>query len=303
MERRKSLSAEGSAEALKGCYQRYVAERLDSRHDFLRSPLSYLRLWKKAFLDANLRNMAARLEKLRGSYSGNRCFLVGNGPSLNDMDLDLFKEEYTWCSNRCNLFFDRISWRPSFYSAVDVRVVPDIADEIAAMVRELSSTLFFLPALFSLNKDLKSEPNLYWYREKALRKDLGPGGMFSKNAARYVYSVKSVTIAAMQLAVFLGFNPIYLIGCDTSYSIPASVKNEDEESEKLISTEDDDLNHFDCSYFGKGRKWHDPHPDMMIYHYRHAKLICDEMGVKVYNATVGGKLEVFPRVDYRDVLK
>ncbi len=283
-------------------YEKNVAERLDPRHDFMRSPLSYFRLWRKAFSDANLRNMAARMEKLRGSYSGNRCFLVGNGPSLNEMDLDLFKEEYTWCSNRCNLFFERISWRPTFYTAVDVRVVPDIADEIAGMIEELPLTMFFLPALFSLNPNLKSASNLYWYNEKALRQDLGAEGMFSKNAAAYVYSVRSVTIAALQLAVFLGFNPIYLIGCDTSYNVPASARKEDEDGEKLISTEDDDLNHFDSAYFGKGRKWHDPHPDMMIYHYSQAKLICDEMGVKVYNATVGGKLEVFPRVDYGDVL-
>jgi len=62
----------------------------------------------------------------------------------------------------------------------------------------------------------------------------------------------------LQLAVYLGFNPIYLIGCDTTYSIPSTVQKVDKVGDKLISTHDDDPNHFSSKYFGKGSKWHNP---------------------------------------------
>jgi hypothetical protein len=39
----------------------------------------------------------------------------------------------------------------------------------------------------------------------------------------------------------------------------------------------------------------------MIMHYEKAKEVCDALGIKVFNATVGGKLEVFPRVNYKDL--
>jgi len=125
--------------------------------------------------------------------------------------------------------------------------------------------------------------------------------MFSDDIVTKVSDVRTVTIAALQLAVHLGFNPIYLIGCDTSYVVPASVEGDATSIDGLVSTQDDDPNHFDSSYFGKDRKWHVPHPERMIYHYSQAKAACDQLGVSVYNATVGGRLEVFPRVDYLEL--
>ena len=50
-------------------------------------------------------------------------------------------------------------------------------------------------------------------------------------------------------------------------------------------------------------KWHDPGPERMIFHNEQARQVCEEMGVRVYNATVGGKLEVYPRVDYQDLFR
>jgi len=246
--------------------------------------------------------MPQRLKGLRGAYTGQRCFIMGNGPSLNKMDLGLFRNDIVWGSNRCYLLFDRIEWRPRFYAAIDKRVVPDNAMEINNLKHQLRDTLFFYPVIFRYNRTLKSASNVYWYHEIALSEDNLPYTMFSTNLSEFVYSARTVTVAMLQLAVHLGFNPIYLIGCDTSYTVPASVQHENGDPNLLIST-DSDTNHFDSSYFGKDKKWHEPHVDRMIFHYEQAKKICDELGVKVYNATVGGNLEVFPRVNYLDLFK
>jgi hypothetical protein len=96
----------------------------------------------------------------------------------------------------------------------------------------------------------------------------------------------------------MGFNPIYLIGCDTSYTVPSTVAVDPDATDFLTSTADDDVNHFDLRYFGAGYKWHVPHVDRMVFSYAQAKQVCDRLGVKVVNATVGGKLEVFDRADY-----
>ncbi len=248
--------------------------------------------------DPIVRDYRQRLLSLKDLYRGRRCFIMGNGPSLNQMNLDKLKGDFVWGSNRCYLLFDRISWRPAFYTAIDTRVVPDNSMEINRLIGELPETLFFFPMDFRLQRTLLSSANTYWYKEILFDDNDLPYGHFSVSVADYVRFVTTVTLAAMQIAVFLGFNPIYLIGCDTDYQVPDSALYEDHERYLIVATRDDDVNHFAPNYFGAGKKYHQPHPEQMIFGYEQAKQVCDRSGVKVLNATVGGKLEVFPRVEF-----
>ena len=110
---------------------------------------------------------------------------------------------------------------------------------------------------------------------------------------------KTVTNVALQILVYLGFREIYLVGVDLDYNNIKSAVNVD--GRTLIATQNDDANHFDPRYFSGGRKYHIPRMDETIEKFNDAKKFCDLNGVKVYNATIGGKLEVFPRVDFRDL--
>lgn len=253
--------------------------------------------WKIWVDDPYIRNYRSRLKSLRNKYAGHRCFIMGNGPSLNETPLELLSNEYVWGVNRCYLLFDRIKWRPHFYIAIDTRVVPDNTSEIMEYLSEFQETRSFFPIKFRLKNTLNSKPNIFWYRDLPVE-DSYPEGHFSTKVNSYVREARTVTIAAMQIAVYLGFNPIYLIGCDTSYTIPKSAKFEDEKKDFIISTSDDDPNHFSPQYFGSGKKYHQPYPDRMIFAYKQAKVVCDMLDVDVYNATYGGNLEVFPRISF-----
>lgn len=248
--------------------------------------------------DRSVRDYRKRLQGFRNKYVGKRCFIVGNGPSLNETDLDLLKDEYTWATNKIYLMFPKVDWRPTFYVGVDTRVIPDIQDEISMLTHELPQTSFFFPLRFRESDTISSRQNVFWYTEYGRREIKEPDRRFTTDAVAWVAAVHTVTIAAMQLAVFMGFNPIYLVGCDTSYSIPQSALTDGRNGRHLVSTLDDDPNHFDPGYFGKNSKWHDPRVDMMLMHYEESKQVCDALGVEVYNATVGGNLEVFPRIEY-----
>ncbi len=247
--------------------------------------------------------MSQRLETFRCKYKGERCFIVGNGPSLNETNLALLGNEYSWGSNKIYLMFPRVEWRPTFYVGVDTLVIPDIRHEITMLTKELPQTSFFFPLRFREDGIVPSSTNVFWYDEVEPWEIKYPEKQFTTDAAAWIASVRTVTIAAMQLAAFMGFSPIYLIGCDTSYSIPQTAVTTDRNERDLVSTVDDDLNHFDPGYFGKGSKWHDPRVDMMVTHYEVAKTVCGSLGVEVYNATIGGNLEVFPRVAYESLFE
>jgi len=284
-------------------YQRLLPEPTRVRFKIWRHRAKgRIRRANHTMFDPILRDTEERLASLAGQYAGERCFIMGNGPSLNQMDLDRFDGEHVWASNRAFLLFDRITWRPDFWVAVDRRVVPDNAAELVALQDELPDTKFFYPDHFRTSRVLRSRPNTYWFREGPFDESDIPWGVFSRDVTRHVSPVRTVTITAIQLAIHLGFDPIYLIGCDTTYSVPETVRVEDGNAEFLLSTHDDDHNHFDSRYFGAGKRWHEPHPDRMLRHYAHVAVAARELGVTIVNATVGGALEAFTRQDYRELV-
>ena len=276
-------------------------------HIQIKTQSKYRRLFGKIIeiTDPTLKNYQSRLQSLKGKYQGQRCFMMGNGPSLNRTPLEKLSGEYVWGFNRCYLLFDQIDWRPSFYVSVDTRVTPDNADEINDLFSLLPETSFFFPREFRMQRIINSAPNVYWFREVMLSDNVDdlPDSHFSLDPASFMRSVRTVTIAGLQLAVYMGFNPIYLIGCDTDYKEPDTVRFEDKEKQLLISTKDNDIDHFAPNYFGKGKKYHQPLPGQMLFSYKQVKEVCDLHGVDIFNATIGGKLEVFERVRFESLFE
>ena len=97
----------------------------------------------------------------------------------------------------------------------------------------------------------------------------------------------------------MGFEKVYMVGFDHSYSVPKEALVEG----AAITSTSDDPNHFHPGYFGKGYRWHDPRVDRMERAYRKARKAYDAAGREIYNATAGGELEVFERVDYNSLFK
>jgi FkbM family methyltransferase len=117
-----------------------------------------------------------------------------------------------------------------------------------------------------------------------------------------VYAGGTVTFTCIQLAYYFGFREIYLIGVDADYKIPADAEVVGRTGVSELDMKSDDPNHFDPNYFGKGFRWHDPNVDRMLAAYAEAKRVTEASGAsRIYNATVGGKLEVFPRVSYDEL--
>ena len=252
------------------------------------------------------------LAAFRNRHRGQRCFVMGNGPSLNKMDLEKLAGEVVFSCNAAFLLFERVSWRPAYYTCVDTRVIRDRAPEIRGMLDAHPDITAFFPVsvhlhdgsgtVYEARQIIPPGQNRYYFNEIGNRESNHPETMFSLDADDYVVQPYTVAITMLQLAAFMGFSEIYLIGCDTSYKVQETVKQEGRQINGvgllLTSTRDDDANHFDPRYFGQGREWHNPQVNKMINHYRWAQLALRRTGIRVFNATVGGQLEVFPRVDF-----
>lgn len=243
---------------------------------------------KRPFL--NNKPIIEKWKTLKNKYQGERAFLIGNGPSLNLTPMHLLKNEYTMCFNRFNIMFERLDWLPSFYCNIDDRVLVDMVDEI----NQLSNIFqyIFIPDIHPYNIDFKNRiynfENIYWLFLDKLE--------FSQNLP-YCGINKTVASVGLQVLAYMGFNPLYLIGMDMDYKNHHSAKKNNKRN--WTSTMDDDPNHFDPRYFGVGRKYHHPRLEETFKRLREGESFFDSLGVDIYNATVGGKLEIFPRKNFK----
>jgi glycosyltransferase involved in cell wall biosynthesis len=215
------------------------------------------------------------------------------------MDLSLLENDEVFCLNRISLLFERVSWRPRFFTAFDLRVVPDNLDEFNGLDIEYK---FFA----TKHKGAILEKSAhYWYHDWG-HSDFAD--RFSGNPAVTGFGGGgTVTVAAIQLAAYLGFDPIILVGCDASYTVPESAvqsgpdKFGDGVKLNLESTDDDDENHFDPAYFGKGKRWHSPNAAEMLVGFEKCYRQMRAQGLTLVNATVGGALDAVPRVAYANL--
>lgn len=221
-----------------------------------------------------------------------RIFIVGNGPSINNQNLNLLQNEFTICSNAFFLKYHELNWRPSIYTVED----PLPAKDNYKFFNNDKDSLKVIP------NDLKNffkNPNICYINFN--RFYLNPldknWPLFSNNISDVAYWGGSVSFLSIQIAAMFNPKEIILLGTDLSYSIPRSaiINN------SVITSTEDDPNHFNPSYFGKGKRWHLPEVGRMQKGFDKAKEVLDQSGIKLLNATDKGNLKNIRRVNYDDL--
>jgi hypothetical protein len=234
--------------------------------------------WPAATFHPWRRDTIRRVARLKDKYQGERCFIMGNGPSLRVTDLSRLKNEYTIGLNRIYLAFPDMGFPTSFYLSVNDLVIEQCASEIQALT---------MPRFVSwrARKWLDPDENLYFIHTTYT------GPKFARNATERLWEGGTVTYTALQMAYHLGFSLIILIGVDHNY-VTQGKPNE------TVVSQGDDPNHFHPDYFGKGFRWQLPDIQAWDYSYTVARRAIEEDGREVLDATIGGKLQVFKKVAY-----
>jgi hypothetical protein len=221
------------------------------------------------------------LRRLHNQYKGKRCFIIGNGPSLRQMDLSPLQDEITFGMNRIYLLFPEMQFETTYYVSINDLVVGQFADDIAALN---------MPRFISW----RSHRHLRHAEDITYMRPIRGQAAFSDDVVNAFYEGSTVTFAALQLAYYMGFSTVYLIGVDHNFQTKG-------EANKTVTSQSDDPNHFHPEYFGKGYKWQLPDLDGSEVAYYHAKVAYEKDGRQVYDATVNGKLQVYPKVSYDDL--
>jgi GT2 family glycosyltransferase len=239
----------------------------------------------------------ARLGTLRNAFAGQRCVIIGNGPSLNDLDLSLIGDTPFFAVNGIFHAADRLPCPPTFFVVEDSSVAKENTDQI----RDFEAQRKFFPSLYRSMFGEAAE-TYYFRMNRGFYATESPHycvPRFSTDAAQRVFCGQSVTIINLQLAYHFGFSEVALIGMDFSYTIPSDA----DRAGDVITSRSDDPNHFHPDYFGKGKTWKDPKLERVLANYQLAKSVFEADGRRIVNATAGGALEIFDRVDFAELMR
>ncbi len=238
----------------------------------------YAREWPKAAFHPWRRASIRRLAAYKDKHKGQRCVIIGNGPSLKNTDVSRIKDEYTFGMNRIYLAFPEWGFETSYFVSINDLVIEQCAEDIRALA---------MPKFLSWHSHPYIEPT----EDTMFLHTTYYDPVFARDVRSRVWEGATVTYVAMQIAFYMGFEQVILIGVDHSFKAKG-------EPNKTVVSEGDDESHFDPKYFGKGFRWQLPDLETSELAYRRARQVYEQHGRKILDATVGGHLDVFPKVDF-----
>jgi len=220
-----------------------------------------------------------RLRAFHNLHLGQRCFILGNGPSLRQTDLRLLRKEFTFGLNRVYLLFSELGFTTTYLVAINSLVIRQCAHEIASLDIPHFVT-------WNLRKLFEKDTHALFVDTR-----FTDANGFSPDPTRRVFEGYTVTYVALQLAYFMGFSQVILVGVDHNFKTKGTPN-------RVVVSEGEDPNHFSTAYFGKGFRWQLPDLDNSERAYLLARQVYEKSGRSIVDATVGGKLNVFQKVDY-----
>jgi len=227
--------------------------------------------------------LGSSLENFKDTNKGKPLVIVANGPSLNKTPLSIFNKYKSIGLNKINLFFEKTQWRPDYIVAVNNFVI----GQNLLFYKTTSIPCFLAFKTRWLFKG-RVPRNIYFF-------NLHHSSLFSSDFSKTVGSGATVTFSALQLAFYLGSNPVILIGLDHSYSYSGSPL----ETSKATGVEE---NHFAPNYFSAGQFWGNPDLKQSEENYAKANFFFNLHNRKIFDATINGKCNIFPKISIDDAL-
>lgn len=237
----------------------------------------------------NARKILKRNSAFKDMYTNRRCFIIGNGPSLQLEDLEHLHNEVTMGCNGLIKVLAYTKWRPTCFFFEDSIFVQENIKNESELEHVLSSCEY---GFTSFRRNLYTKygtkyDNMYYLYVGGKKEEM----QFSDDICKEVYTAGTTLYTMMQVAVYMGIREIYLLGVDFSFgkvidsegkiTINPGIKNHmklmDEVTQGVYTT------------------------DLILEGYKFAKEYAERHGIKIYNATRGGKLEVFERVNFDEL--
>ncbi len=225
----------------------------------------------------------ALLRSWRDRFPGQRAVILCNGPSLLQVDLQALDASGVFCFglNKINLLFNKTTFRPGCIVSVNGLVV----EQNAGFFNQTEIPLFLDSQSCRLVRPRSNVAFLHTADQPR----------FARDCSLSIFQGYTVTFVALQLAFHMGFRKVALVGADHNFAVKGPAN-------KTVVSGEKDESHFDPNYFSGGVKWQLPDLFQSEVAYTMARDAYAAFRGEVVNATVGGQLEVFRRLDLHEFL-
>ena len=238
--------------------------------------------------------------ELLGRHEGKRCFVIGNGPSLNRLDLGVLKDEITFAASGFWKHPVIKIWEPTYYCFADPLFFDgtEAMDQFFELLRQhITDSEFFVPydgRVVIESHGLLPVEKLHYVK---FHGSLEHGDLADVDLAGPIPSVINVMQLAIMAALYMKCSPIYLIGLDHDW---LSHRGEDSHFYRGPTIDghtiasDLSLEKYSYKYLMQCQ--------LTLWNgYENIKSYSESQGTKIINATNGGFLDVFPRARYADL--
>jgi len=243
---------------------------------------------------------SSRLKKFKDIHKGQRCFIIGNGPSILQQDLTKLKNEITFVVGWFLLHEQYNEINPTYYCMLDSGdfLASANSEWYQLPLSKARNTIKFIPLrlkpIVKWRNFLMNQP--VFYINHLMRIKIWETGVISLDVTKGVYTGGGTIIIdfCLPLAFYMGFSEIYLLGCDCDYKLDEAPDFSkawfygapEAANLQRLSVKD---NLVTGSFTN------------VMKSYSVAKEAFEGHGRKIYNAGIGGKLEVFERVNYDEL--
>lgn len=231
------------------------------------------------FMSKRGRESRRRLATYRGKHEGEKALIIGSGPSLRKTDLTTMSDRTVFGMNRLYTGFDTLGIAVDYHLAINDYVLQYFGQDLV----DLGIPLF---VGWSGREHVPYKSHIVDLYTKS-------DNDFEFDLTKRVPAGATVTYAALQLAYYMGFSDVVLVGVDHRF-----ILNPEEEAggpNAPIVRAGSDPNHFNPNYFPEGVIWQTPDFARSEPAYRNALAAYSADGRAIYDATVDGALTIFPR--------
>ena len=238
---------------------------------------------------------------LRGRHAGRRCFILGNGPSLAQVDLAALGADISIGMNSIYRHPDVAAWSPTYYCRAEPGAAydtPEKLQSIRTLTEGLDSDGYFFPmdARSAIEQHNLLPPARTYYFKSIVDLTEWPVESHPLDLADGIPYVGNTAQFAILLAMYLGANPIILLGMDHDFLAHRSINRHFYSAHAEDAGGSDDLRIYpykkmmaDCM-----REWE-------RYEVIHA--MARRHGATILNATRGSFLDVFPFAELGDLIE
>lgn len=233
--------------------------------------------------------LLARNARFKDIHAGKRCFVIGNGPSLNKQDLSPLADEITIAMNFFNKHPVIDKWKPTFFCMAEPRG-DRTEEQLPLFLDRIDAQAYFYRMEYRelFNRHRWVDPDkVYYLKSSPIWCTDWPTRRRAIDLSQTTPPCQTTAHMALMLAVYLGCSPIYITGFDHDWLAHRSVATHFYESNA----------NFDGFTYRQliditTRIWDG---------YEWIRDVASRQGTVIYNATDGGFLDVLERVDFNSL--